>query len=299
MRGVAIDAGSGLAAALREARGSAAAEDDLLTFKRCVVRALSPIASTVLVDAELGPDLLAEFAPDCVPMMAFEADVYRISNDDRITVVPDLLKVEDYPAMGVGHLKFFMYYAPRGDADLNRKKQDLVQRIGESCRANGIKFLFEPLVYHDHIAPGDAIYARLKPELVHEATAVFADKRFCADVLKVEVPVDFDFVEGFGESLMSRSEAETAFRDAASAAGEIPLVYLSAGVSFERFRVSLEMARSAGVDYAGFMCGRAIWSDGVAVYGTGGEAALSGWLEETGAARLRALGAAAVSKVGA
>jgi tagatose 1,6-diphosphate aldolase len=293
MWGVAIDAGSGLAAALREARGAAAAADDLLTFKRCVVRALSPIASTVLVDAQLGPDLLADFAPGCAPMLAFEADVYRISNEERITVVPDDLGVEDYPGLGVRHLKFFMYYAPRGDPALNGKKQDLVRRIGESCRKNRIRFLFEPLVYHDDIAPGGAEYARLKPDLVREATAVFADERFFADVLKVEVPVDFDFVEGFGQGLMSLPEAEDAFRDAASAAAGIPLVYLSAGVTFDRFRASLEMARGAGVDYAGFMCGRAIWSDGIAVFGDGGEPALTGWLEQTGANRLRELGAAA------
>lgn len=293
MTGVAIDAGSGLAETLRLARGADATADDLLTFKRCVVRTLSPFASTVLVDADLGPQLLPSFAPGCAPMMAYEADVYRISNEDRITVVPDNLTVGDYKGLGVGHLKFFMYYAPHGDAGLNEKKQQLVQQIGESCRDNDIRFLFEPLVYHDDIAPGTADYARLKPDLVRDATAAFSAKRFCADVLKVEVPVDFDFVEGFGENLMSSEEARQAFRSAAAAADDIPLVYLSAGVTFDRFRASLKMARDTGVDYSGFMCGRAIWSDGVAVFGAGGETALTDWLADVGVERFRQLSAAA------
>lgn len=293
MTGVAIDAGSGLAESLRAARGSDALAGDLLAFKRCVVRALSPLASTMLVDAELGPELLKSFAAGCAPMMAYEADVYRISNDDRITVVPDNLAVEDYLRMGVGHLKFFMYYAPQGDPALNDKKQQLVQQIGESCRENDVRFLFEPLVYHDEIAAGTADYARLKPELVCEATAAFADSRFCADVLKVEVPVDFDFVEGHGENLMSLDDAHQAFQSAAEAADGIPLVYLSAGVTFERFRASLKMARDCGVDYSGFMCGRAIWSDGVDVFGAGGEAALMDWLGDVGVERFRQLSTAA------
>ena len=293
IHGVAVDAGSGLAAALRQARGSAARPDDLLAFKRCVVRGLSPRASTVLVDAALGRDLLPAFAPGCLPMVAYEADVYRISDDDRITVLPENLKVADYPGLGVGHLKFFMYYAPRGDARLNHRKQDLVREIGAACRQHGVRFLFEPLVYDDTVAAGTAGFARLKPELVRAATAAFAAPEFCVDVMKVEVPVDLDFVAGFGESVMSQAAADEAFAAAAAAARGIPLVYLSAGVTFERFRDSLGMARAAGVDYAGFMCGRAIWSDGVAVFGAGGAAALDDWLAVAGTARFNELVAAA------
>ncbi len=292
IHGVAIDAGSGLEAALRKARGSAALPDDLLTFKRRIVRALSPHASTVLVDAALGRDLLPVFATGCLPMLAYEADVYRIADDDRITVLPDNLTVADYPALGVKHLKFFLYYAPHGDPAVNRRKRDLVRQIGAECGRHDIRFLFEPLVYDDATAPGTAAYAKLKPTLVRDATAAFATPDFHIDVLKVEVPVDLDYVDGFGKPTMSRAQAEDAFAEAAAAAGGIPLVYLSAGVTFERFRASLTLAHEAGIDYAGFMCGRAIWSDGIAVFGNGGEAALTDWLQDTGTARLKELIAA-------
>jgi len=120
IHGVAVDAGSGLEANIRDLRGPNAHPDDLMTFKRAVLETLGPDASTVLVDATCGPDLLAAYPENCTPMLAFEADVYHISDDDRITVLPDNFTVEDYPSMGVPQLKFFIYYAPDDDPALRR-----------------------------------------------------------------------------------------------------------------------------------------------------------------------------------
>lgn len=292
IHGVAVDAGSGLEASIRAARGDRSLPDDLLTFKRSVLTALGPDASTVLVDAQCGPDLLRDYPDGCAPMVAFEADVYHISDDDRITVLPDHLSVSDFPEMGVKQLKFFMYYAPDDDDALNARKLDIVAGIGEACVSNGIRYLVEPLVYHPSIEAGSAEFARMKPALVRRATQAFADPRLRADVLKVEVPVDLRFVEGFGEPEMSRAEALDAFRFAAEPADGRDLVYLSAGVAFELFEASLRLAREAGVGFSGFMCGRAIWSDAVEVFGAHGEDALKTWLEETGRERLLRLIAA-------
>lgn len=289
IHGVAVDAGSGLAASLREVRGAQAQDGDLMTFKRAVLEELGPGASTVLLDAECGVDLLGSYPDGCAPMLAFEADVYHISGEDRITVLPENLTVEDYPKLGIPQLKFFMYYAPDDDPDLNARKQQIVEDIGTRCRASGVRYLMEPLVYHPSVAPGSAEYAALKPGLVARATATFADPRFNVDVLKVEVPVDLAFVDGFGAAQMSRPQALEAFRAASQAAGGIDLVYLSAGVAFEAFEASLQMAGEAGVDFAGFMCGRAIWSDAVGIFGAEGEAGLRAWLQDTGRARLARL----------
>ncbi|WP_299780522.1 tagatose 1,6-diphosphate aldolase [uncultured Roseobacter sp.] len=289
IHGVAVDAGSGLEASIREARGPRAQPDDLLTFKRAVLETLGPDATTVLVDATCGPDLLHSYPDGCARMLAFEADVYHISDADRITVLPRNFIVDDYPAMGVEQLKFFMYYAPDDDPELNARKQDLVADIGGRCRAAGIRYLMEPLVYHPDLAAGTAEYAAQKPDLVRRATDVFADPRFQVDVLKVEIPVDLSFVEGFGTAQMTRAQALEAFRNAAVAANGIDLVYLSAGVSFDWFEASLKLAVEAGVDFSGFMCGRAIWSDGVAIFGAEGEGALRAWLQDTGRMRLHRL----------
>ncbi|MCR9138584.1 MAG: tagatose 1,6-diphosphate aldolase [Alphaproteobacteria bacterium] len=289
IHGVAVDAGSGLEAAIREARGERAMPDDLLMFKRSVLTILGPQATTVLVDATCGPDLLSDYPGGCEPMMAYEADVYHISDDDRVTVLPEGLAVSDYPGLGVKQLKFFMYYAPDDQPELNARKLDILARVGQECSANDLRYLVEPLVYHPLIKPGTKEFARLKPELVRRATEAFAEPRLAADVLKVEVPVDLNFVDGFGTPDMSRQQALDAFRRAAEPAAGRDLVYLSAGVAFEAFEASLVMAREAGVPFAGFMCGRAIWSDAVGVFGREGETALADWLADTGRTRLRRL----------
>jgi tagatose 1,6-diphosphate aldolase len=247
-----------------------------------------------LVDAELGPALLPDFAPACTPMMAWEADVYRISDADRITVPPDSLRIADYPAMGVGLAKFFMWYAPDDDPALNARKRALVAGVGADCRAAGVRFLMEPLVYHHSLSPGSADYARAKPGLVARAVAAFADPAMGIDVLKIEVPVDLDHVAGFGTPTVTRGQALAAFRDAAApamAAG-IPFVYLSAGVPFARFEAALRLAAEAGVRAHGFVCGRALWNDAIPVFGQHGPDAAEDWLASQGRARLDRLKAA-------
>ena len=289
IHGVAVDAGSGLEAAIRTARADAATTDDLKTFKRCVLQELGAGASTALVDAGLGPELIAAYPANCEPMLAYEADVYHISDEDRITVLPDNLSPADYAQLGVKQLKFFIYYAPDDELELNIRKQNLVEQVGIDCVKHNLRFLMEPLVYHPGIAAGTAEYAQIKPELVTRATEIFAHERFHADVLKVEVPVDLHFVEGFGEPQRTRTEALKAFQQAAEPARGHELVYLSAGVSFELFEESLKMARETGVEFNGFMCGRALWADAVDIYGSGGEDALRAWLSSTGRSRLEKL----------
>jgi tagatose 1,6-diphosphate aldolase len=290
--GVAVDAGSGLAQAISAARGAATQEDDLFAFKRAVVAALGPCASTLLVDAGLGPRLLPLVPPGCAPMMAYEADVYRIAGPDRITVLPDDLTLADWPRLGVRLVKFFMWYAPDDDPAVNARKLALVEQVGAGCAALGLSFLMEPLVYHPAVQPGTAAFAALKPDLVRRAVAVFADPRFRVSTLKIEVPVDLSFVAGFGVPQRSQAQALAAFRAVTGAARGLPLVFLSAGVPFERFEASLVLARAAGARFDGFMCGRALWSDAVAVFGARGEQAMVDWLMTTGRARLARLVAA-------
>ena len=287
--GIAIDAGSGLKIALKQARSSDAKEDDLLTFKRSIISILGQSASTVLIDSTFGPDLIQNFPKNCSPMMAYEADVYHISDKDRITKLPENINISDFSKLGYKVLKFFMYYAPNDDKEINNKKESIIEKIGKDCFDNNISFLMEPLVYDPFKKPGSLDYAFLKPKLVERATKVFSNPKFNIDILKVEVPVDLSFVEGFGDPIMKQSKAIKYFKDASDAAGDIPLVYLSAGVSFNWFKASIKMAIEAKVDCSGFMCGRAVWSEAIQVFGDNGEDALIEWLNKIGLSRLNQL----------
>jgi len=91
-----------------------------------------------------------------------------------------------------------------------------------------------------------------------------------------------------GKIAYSREEAKQFFRDAA-AASQVPFIYLSAGVSNEVFLESLELATEADTPFAGVLCGRATWQDGIPVYAKGGSTALRSWLEDKGVQNIQAL----------
>jgi len=287
--GIAIDAGSGLKQAIKDARKAFYQENDLETFKKLIITSLGQYATTILIDSEFGPHLISRYPKQCSPMMAFEADVYHISDEDRITKLPDNIKVSDFSRLGYKVLKFFMYYAPNDNIEINEQKQKIIENIGKECVKNNISFLMEPLVYDPIKRPGSLDYAYLKPQLVENATKTFSNPKFNINYLKVEVPVDLSFVEGFGDPIIKQKEAIKFFKDASIAASGIPLLYLSAGVSFEWFKASLNMAIKAEVDCSGFMCGRAIWSEAIKVFGEQGEEGLKNWLNTTGQNRLNEL----------
>ena len=72
---------------------------------------------------------------------------------------------------------------------------------------------------------------------------LFSEERFNVDVLKVEVPVNMNYVEGFaeGEVVYTKEEAAQYFRDQ-EAPTQLPYIYLSAGVSAELFQETLKFA---------------------------------------------------------
>ena len=71
------------------------------------------------------------------------------------------------------------------------------------------------------------------------------------------------------------------FNRAATAATK-PFIYLSAGVSNAEFTESLELAGESGVKFAGVLCGRATWKDGIPVYAKQGGKAFEQWLRTEG-----------------
>ena len=135
-----------------------------------------------------------------------------------------------------------------------------------------------------------AEFAKEKPHKVLEAMKIFSHKRYHVDVLKVEVPVNMKFVEGFaeGQVVYSRQEALKLFKEQ-SEVTHLPYIYLSAGVSAQLFQETLDFAKEAGAEFNGVLCGRATWKDAVPVFASEGEQACRDWLESQGKANIEAL----------
>ena len=152
--------------------------------------------------------------------------------------------------------------------------------------AENIPYFLEILTYdakRDNVV--DADYAKVKPHKVNEAMKLFSNPRYNVDVLKVEVPVNMNFVEGFTkggvEPVYSLAEAKTFFKEQSDAT-HLPFIFLSAGVSAELFQETLKVAHEAGSQFNGVLCGRATWKEAVTVFANQGAEAAKAWLDETG-----------------
>ncbi|HEL0716251.1 TPA: tagatose-bisphosphate aldolase [Streptococcus equi subsp. zooepidemicus] len=253
-------------------------------LKALVSEELTPYASSILLDPEYGLPATKVRDQKSGLLLAYEQTGYDTTTTSRL---PDCLvdwSVKRLKEAGADAVKFLLYYDVDGDEYINQQKQAYIERIGSECQAEEIPFFLELLTYDEAITDNQSVaFAKLKAHKVNEAMKVFSAKRFGVDVLKVEVPVNMAYVEGFaeGEAVYSKEEAIQAFRDQ-EAASHLPYIYLSAGVSASLFQETLVFAAEAGARFNGVLCGRATWSGAVAVYMSEGEEAARQWLRTEG-----------------
>lgn len=289
----AMDQRGSLEKSIGKARGAATTPDDLVQFKKAVTAVLTKYSTAILMDPEFGLPALQMRAPGTGVLLAYEKTGYDTKDDSRL---PDLLpewSVRRLVDAGANAIKILLYYNPAHPDSINTVKKAFIERIGAECAANGAAFFLEPIAYDDNVGDAkSAEFARVKPKYVKAYMEEFSKPQYGVDVLKVEVPVNMSYVEGTstfgGQKVYSRSDAMALFREAASVAKK-PFIYLSAGVSDEVFRETLELAAEAGTPFSGVLCGRATWQDGIPVYAKQGYDALVGWLEDRGVKNIQAL----------
>lgn len=155
-------------------------------------------------------------------------------------------------------------------------------------------FFLECICYDEHGGDEKGLeFAKRKPAAVTGYMKEFSDPKYGVEVQKVEVPVNMAFVEGSkanktGQVAYSKKEAMNHYLAAAEVCRQ-PFIYLSAGVDDDVFRESIELAGESGATFAGVLCGRATWKEGIPVYGKDGAAALETWLQDRGVRNIEAL----------
>ncbi|WP_423216379.1 tagatose-bisphosphate aldolase [Streptococcus equinus] len=262
-------------------------------LKALVSEELTPYASSILLDPEYGLPASKVRDDNAGLLLAYEKTGYDATTTSRL---PDCLvewSAKRLKEEGADAVKFLLYYDVDGDEYVNLQKQAYIERIGDECKAENMPFFLEILTYDETISDNtSAAFAKVKPHKVNEAMKVFSDERFGIDVLKVEVPVNMKYVEGFadGEVVYTRKEAAKAFEDQ-EAASHLPYIYLSAGVSAKLFQETLVFAAESGAKFNGVLCGRATWADSVQVYIEEGEQAAREWLRTQGRKNIEELNA--------
>jgi len=271
--------------------------DEMMTeFKVAVSKVLTPHASAILLDPEYGLPAAAARSKSAGLLLAYELSGYDNTQPGRL---PDLLphvsakRIADW---GADAVKILIYYSPFEDPKINDIKHAFIERIGAECVSVDIPFFLEFVGYDP--AGGDekgVEFAKVKPDVVRKSMEEFSKAHYHVDVLKVEVPINANYVEGSsvykGQKAYTRAEALEHFRNCAAVATK-PFIYLSAGVSNAQFVESLNMAGESGTDYSGVLCGRATWKEGIPVYGQKGVAALEEWLSGEGVKNINAVNSA-------
>jgi tagatose 1,6-diphosphate aldolase len=295
----AMDQRGSLQKSIASAKGvdvKAVTPDMMSEFKTAVTRVLTPHASAILLDPEFGLDAAKARSSNAGLLLAYEETGYDNTQPGRL---PDLLphvsakRIVDW---GADAVKILIYYTPFDTADINDVKHAFIERVGAECVADDIPFFLEFVGYDPKGGDEKGLeYAKSKPQVVIGSMQEFTKPQYHVDVLKVEVPVNAEFVEGSavykGQKAYTRTEALGHYRRAAEVATK-PFIYLSAGVSNAQFVESLHMATEAGTDYSGVLCGRATWKDGMGIYAKQGVKALEDWLQDQGVKNINAVNAA-------
>jgi tagatose 1,6-diphosphate aldolase len=262
-------------------------------FKTAVVKVLTPHASAILLDPEYGLTAAKARASNAGLLLAYEESGYDNTKPGRL---PDLLphvsakRIADW---GANAVKILIYYSPFDDPQVNDIKHAFIERIGAECETHQIPFFLEFVGYDPKGGDEKGLeFAKIKPEVVTRSMLEFSKPQYHVDILKVEVPINANYVEGSsvykGQKAYTRDEALKHFREAAAIAAK-PFIYLSAGVSNAQFTESLKMASEAGTDYSGVLCGRATWKEGIPVYAKQGAHALEEWLQKEGVKNINAV----------
>ncbi|WP_414050703.1 tagatose-bisphosphate aldolase [Macrococcus animalis] len=258
--------------------------EQIENLKSLVSKELTKYSSSILLDPEYGLPASQVKNTNAGLLLAYEKTGYDATTKGRL---PDCLvewSAKRIKEQGADAVKFLLYYDVDDEESINDQKHAYIERIGSECKAEDIPFFLEILTYDDKIQDNGSVeFAKVKPRKVNEAMKVFSHNRFNVDVLKVEVPVNMNYVEGFGtgEVVYTKEEAAQFFKEQEEAT-HLPYIYLSAGVSAQLFQDTLKFAHESGAKFNGVLCGRATWSGVVKVYIEQGEEAAKEWLRTEG-----------------
>jgi tagatose 1,6-diphosphate aldolase len=285
-----MDQRGSLKKALEKEKGGTITDADMQEFKIVVSDVLTEHASAILLDPEWGLPAAKRRSKKAGLLLAYEKTGYDKTGPGRLPDLLDEWSVRRLKEAGADCIKILLYYTPTDGKTINDKKHAWVERIGDECRANDIPFFLEFVGYEEGVDEKGLDYAKKKPDIVTQSMAEFSKDRYGVDVLKVEVPINMKFVEGArvfaGQKAYSKKEAMDLFRRAASVATK-PFIYLSAGVSNAEFTESLELAAETAVKFAGVLCGRATWKDGIPIFAKQGRQAFEQWMRDQGVKNIR------------
>lgn len=267
-----------------DALGMEATHEDIERLKELVSEELTPYASSILLDPVYGLPAAKVRDEEAGLLLAYEKTGYDNTVPGRLPDLIDDLSARRIVDAGADGVKLLVYYDVDEPDEINDQKKAFIERVGSECLGEDIPYYLEVLTYDATIEDTKSPeFAKVKPHKVNEAIKEFSKPAYNVDVLKMETPVNMNFVEGYskGEIVHSKAEAAKYFKEQSDNT-HLPFIFLSAGVTMELFNQTLEFASEAGSEFNGVLCGRATWSGVVEPFAKEGEEAAREWLRTVG-----------------
>jgi len=237
---LAIDQRESMRAMFREYQKTPVTDQQLTDFKLAALRALTPLASAVLIDRQFAWRTAVDqraVAAGCGLIAA--ADEFIPSADEIVADVriDDAVNPAAVKADGAVALKLLVLWRPDESA---QTRETMVRDFIERCRKAGLLSIIEPVSRK----PRDG-----RVWDVNDGIQAAAEElgRLGADLYKAEVPL-----HGKGGERAVREASARLTRTIAS-----PWVVLSSGVAPDDFPQAVEWACREGA--SGFLAGRAVW----------------------------------------
>lgn len=269
---------------------SEATTEKIEDFKCLVSSELTKYASSILLDPEFGLPASKVRATDAGLLLAYEKTGYDATKKGRLPDILDEWSVKRLKEQGADAIKFLLYYDVDDDKKINEAKKIFVERLGSECLGEDIPLYLELVSYDESgLLPGTKEYAKVRPHKVNTMMKEFSDPRYNVTVLKMEIPVDMNFVEGYGDDYVFTKEEAMKYYKEQSDCSELPFIFLSGGVSMDLFKKSLELAKEAGSTFNGVLCGRATWADAIKPYSLNGKEEGTKWLQTEGKEKITSL----------
>ena len=233
--------------------GIDASDEDMVTAKTDVARALTPLASGILFDPTYGVPAVTgtgALADSCGLLVASEPAERGKQGVEPVTRRDPALDSRWVLSQGGDANKFFAQLradrpAPRpGEPDLAAQCLQAVSEVAADCQAVGIPSVIENLVYPFE---GEDLSGRRREDAIIEAARALNE--IDCDLLKLEYPGSPDGCRRLADVL------------------DRPWAVLSAGVPFDDFTQVLQIAFDDG-GASGFIAGRSVWREALPLSGT-------------------------------
>lgn len=225
-------------------RGRPDDDEALLAMKRDIVRTLSPLASGLLLDPEIGLPALAE--EGAIPsatgvLVALERTDPPWRGGLRRSELLDGMTPARVREIGGDVAKLLAYLRPDHEP-AGGHAANLIERAATACDSAGVPLVVEVVVYPLPDEDSGA-YQRSFPSLVRDAALVAEEAG--TRLLKLQYPGSARGCRLVGEAI------------------GLPWALLSGGAPAATFLTQLAEALDAGA--CGCMAGRSVWSGGVAL----------------------------------